>query len=817
MAQWGALVTQPNRALQLYRDKDFPLDVRHHLAHYIESRSWMSLPPTRAQEELAGLINALDAKVVELQNTGQLDLVLASHKLSQCRAQLINLYGKNPVLLLQTLSMLLQTEHKLLTEEFQQQCMSPMSGPMTPLSAPMTPDMNQSRSGGLPAISNTLTNLDSWGQSANIICQYLGNTKDVLNKMSPNKRVAMQSKMKRLQGNLDKHLQTIEQARRYLRSSIETTVAKLCVQNEMILQNITDYKLSQRRALVRFEAQVNINDVEARVKSHVVELETCLQQIRLAVRHYNTVKDISSNSPDESMTIISLRDKVVNLIKNLVSNALVIEELPSAILKKDTKFAATLRLLVGGHFGIKMNLPEVTCTLVSFSQIQDILSGEVLPNKTGCGDILNGSNVMEHHPSTNSVKLFMKKLMLKKYTRASSADKAGEERYGLCFTSTLSLHLAEEQSITLCTISPSLALIVHTRQIALAEATVIWDNSFCQNGEKPIEEVTWAQLGKVLSSWFKMQTGRGLSDNNVRCLGRKLLRSDHVSDKDTVSWKVFAKENQADRAFSFWDWVYSAYDLIDKCLRDLWKDGLVEGFISKDEVQSLLYKCEPNTFILRFSDSMVGGISASWLHQEPGGRSPGEILHLEPSTHRGLSYISLAERIMGLPDLKVLYPNKPKNQVFSKYIQKREMGASDTAYVRQNISVSVDLPRHHSAPLLSNDSSFGSTLNSPCTPYLDDDLFDSLDCSDFNVSPTAAHEMPDDQYPNPHSDSTIYTHPDSMLTESSMYSVGDIEPSLAELDLDSLINTAQNNLNSISNINNGNSSTDHDMFFGDHW
>ena len=190
--------------------------------------------------------------MVELQNTGQLDLVLASHKLSQCRAQLINLYGKNPVILLQTLSMLLQTvsfivivkflssflcfrcwfggnywyghcwplrpyltshdylftyiiinlhifqEHKLLTEEFQQQCMSPMSGPMTPLSgpmtplsapmtphsapmtphsAPMTPDMNPVRSGGLPAISNTLTNLDSWGQSANIICQYLGNTK----------------------------------------------------------------------------------------------------------------------------------------------------------------------------------------------------------------------------------------------------------------------------------------------------------------------------------------------------------------------------------------------------------------------------------------------------------------------------------------------------------------------------------------------------------------------------------------------------------------------------------------------------------------
>ena len=37
--------------------------VRHHLAQYIESRSWMSVAPTRAQEELGGLINALDNKV----------------------------------------------------------------------------------------------------------------------------------------------------------------------------------------------------------------------------------------------------------------------------------------------------------------------------------------------------------------------------------------------------------------------------------------------------------------------------------------------------------------------------------------------------------------------------------------------------------------------------------------------------------------------------------------------------------------------------------------------------------------------------------
>ena len=36
-----------------------------------------------------------------------------------------------------------------------------------------------------------------------------------------------------------------------------------------------------------------------------------------------------------------------------------------------------------------------------------------------------------------------------------------------------------------------------------------------------------------------------------------------------------------------------------------------------------------NFLTYRFSDSLLGGISASWLHQQ------GEILHLEPNTHRG--------------------------------------------------------------------------------------------------------------------------------------------------------------------------------------
>ena len=52
-----------NAVYELRKSSLHHSQVRHHLAQYIESRSWMSVAPTRAQEELGGLINALDNKV----------------------------------------------------------------------------------------------------------------------------------------------------------------------------------------------------------------------------------------------------------------------------------------------------------------------------------------------------------------------------------------------------------------------------------------------------------------------------------------------------------------------------------------------------------------------------------------------------------------------------------------------------------------------------------------------------------------------------------------------------------------------------------
>ena len=57
-----------------------------------------------------------------------------------------------------------------------------------------------------------------------------------------------------------------------------------------------------------------MDELEKRVKSHALELETCLQQIRLALRHYNSGKDGNhgnhGNPAESTRAVVALRDKV---------------------------------------------------------------------------------------------------------------------------------------------------------------------------------------------------------------------------------------------------------------------------------------------------------------------------------------------------------------------------------------------------------------------------------------------------------------------------------------------------------------------------
>jgi len=81
------------------------------------------------------------------------------------------------------------------------------------------------------------------------------------------------------------------------------------------------------------------------------------------------------------------------------------------------------------------------------------------------------------------------------------------------------------------------------------------------------------------------------------------------------------------RNFTFWEWFYSILKLTKDWLQGQWKDRLIHGFVSKAQAQEWLMKSCNGTFLLRFSDSELGGITIAWVAEEKPGKSAGISSH----------------------------------------------------------------------------------------------------------------------------------------------------------------------------------------------
>lgn len=61
---------------------------------------------------------------------------------------------------------------------------------------------------------------------------------------------------------------------------------------------------------------------------------------------------------------------------SLPLSTFIIEKQPPQVLKTQTKFAATVRLLVGGKLNVHMNPPQVKATIISEQQAKALLKNE---------------------------------------------------------------------------------------------------------------------------------------------------------------------------------------------------------------------------------------------------------------------------------------------------------------------------------------------------------------------------------------------------------------------------------------------------------
>jgi len=215
------------------------------------------------------------------------------------------------------------------------------------------------------------------------------------------------------------------------------------------------------------------------------------------------------------------------------------------------------------------------------------------------------------------------------------------------------------------TLSLPVVVIVHGNQEPQALATITWDNAFADWGRPPFrvpDKVSWHKMAMALNmKWTSAcNTHRGLTEDNMFYLATKAFRNPNLHRDDfknlVISWSQFCREPLPDRNFTFWEWFYRIMTLTSNHLRGPWTEGYIMGFASKMEVEQILTNMENGTFILRFSDSELGGVTIAYVRQDPYSGQK-QVFMVAPFTTKDLSQRSIADVVFDLEKT----PNNEQN------------------------------------------------------------------------------------------------------------------------------------------------------------
>ncbi|KAF3842771.1 hypothetical protein F7725_001620 [Dissostichus mawsoni] len=361
---------------------------------------------------------------------------------------------------------------------------------------------------------------------------------------------------------------------------------------------------------------------------------------------------------------VLLRNQTLSLFTQLLANALVVEKQPimlrlpqrPLILKTGVRFSVRVRFLA--------NLPEFKYLLKVKPVFDKFRHFDF--NRDECKvldvDSPNGDLVTEFgHMSLKEIKGRAKGSI-------ESRLAVTEELHIIKFV-TQFRHAGLELNIEASTLP--VVVISATTQVSSAWASIMWNNMLSTGDSRNLQlfvdppPLTWEQLSQVLSWQFLCTGKRELDENQL-----SVLRDKIVDDPDDlVYWSKFSKNENA------WLWIDGILDLIKKHLVDLWRDGSIMGFISRERTAELLKEKQTGTFLLRFSESKTNGaISFSWVDNSNGA----PFVHsIDPYTKDELEKTSLPDYINTYSlrgrqsrhtnPLLYLYPDIPKDTAFGHY------------------------------------------------------------------------------------------------------------------------------------------------------
>uniref|UniRef100_A0A3Q3XK55 Signal transducer and activator of transcription n=1 Tax=Mola mola TaxID=94237 RepID=A0A3Q3XK55_MOLML len=638
--------------MQSLYGQHFPIEVRHYLSQWIESQLWDAIDLENPQEEFKAK-RLLDSLIQELQNKAEHqvgeDGFLLKIKLGHYASQLKSTYDRCPLELVRCIKHILYTEQRLVREASNSS--SPVGGMMDSMSQKYQ-QINQAFEELRLLTQDTENDLRKLQHNQEyFIIQYQESLRiqaqlTSLATLPPADRQlrepALVSKRSTVEAWLTREANTLQKYRLDLAEKHQKTLQLLRKQQTIILDDeLIQWKRRQQLAGNGGPPEGGLDILQSWCEKLAETIWQNRQQIRKA-EHLR--QQLPIPGPIEEL-LNELNSTITDIISALVTSTFIIEKQPPQVLKTQTKFAATVRLLVGGKLNVHMNPPQVKATIISEQQAKALLKNENTRNDSS-GEILNNNCVMEYHQTTGTLSAHFRNMSLKRIKRSDrrGAESVTEEKFTILFESQFSVGGNE------------LVFQVKGRVPFLVP-----------------DKVLWPQLCDAINMKYKaeVQSNRGLSEENLVFLAQKAFSSSSNNPDDyrnmTMTWSQFNRESLPGRNFTFWQWFDGVMELTKKHLKPHWNDGAILGFVNKQQAQDMLMSKPNGTFLLRFSDSEIGGITIAWVAENPNKAGERMVWNLMPYTTKDFTIRSLADRISDLNHLLFLYPDRPKDEVFSKY------------------------------------------------------------------------------------------------------------------------------------------------------
>ncbi|XP_075301904.1 signal transducer and activator of transcription 2 isoform X2 [Opisthocomus hoazin] len=687
MAQWQEVQGLANAYLeqvhQLYAGAALPMAVRQCLAAWIEDQNWR-----QAAEPLSSHARILFHSLLVLlgEQLGSPGLgdecFMLKHNLRKARRDLQAEFEQCPERFANVVANLLQEERRILR-------LGQAGGQGGPAPAPSAPPENDREQ----QIQRRLAEFHAALQEAERAFRHLEDLQDAFDfcykvHYLPGKEGSASDPQYAQQVQaLQAKLQILDRQRQEVLAQMQQLLGRSETLRDFLQQELGAWRERQQHACLGAPADTRLRPLE----TWFTELGQGLFQLLQLLRALGDLRQKVTYKRDPlAAETPLLEQRLREQLTYVLRSAFVVEQQPSMpnpckrplVLRTGSKFSARARLLVrlhdrNHHMEAKIHIDRNPPKIKGFRKFNILTSS----SKT----LLAGDN-----PQDGLVCDFQYLTLKEQKDSRSGKGSKGAGEGPLAVTEELHL-ITFTLAYAYCGLELELetstlpfVIISNNNQLSSAWASILWFNLLSSN---PKEQkffsapppAPWPRLAEVLSWQFASVAERGLNRDHLLMLAEKLFGS-KPSLESTLAWPKFSKDGAS--GFSFWAWLDGILGLLQEHLKQLWKDGLILGFVSRKQEKKLLRGKRTGTFLIRFSESVLGGVTCTWVeHPESG---PPAFRAVVPYTAAELASLALPDIIRdyqllveeNIPEnpLQFLYPDTARDEAFGPYYSQRQEG-----------------------------------------------------------------------------------------------------------------------------------------------